>query len=281
MTLTDKPPTAVEMSDAEYFGPDHADKLSHSDCKLLLRSPALYRWVKDHHVRENKPEFDFGHAVHELVLGSGPGIDVIDADDWRLKDSREQRDESYEAGRAPLLRKDYERAQACAEAIYGHPIARKLLDRRDHTEIAMMWDDRGVERKAKADGVSGRIGFDVKSTIDAETKAFGRSAANFGYFTKDPYYRDAMRACLDIDDPGFLFVVVEHHPPHFVNVIEMTAEDVERGAQRNRRAIELFRKCRDADDWPAYGTGINTAHLPVWARIAEDEHYEEQEYTSW
>src|SRR5690606_20048869 len=140
MTITEEqvgPGIYPGMTDAEYFA---HPALSHSDTKLLRRSPAHYRYVKDNDAREFKSEYDFGHVVHELALGSGGGIDVIDAADWRTKAAQEARKESRAAGRAPLLVADYEEAKACADALRLHPLAAKLLDHADHTELAMVWD---------------------------------------------------------------------------------------------------------------------------------------------
>lgn len=252
------------MSDAEYFA---LDALSHSDTKLLRRCPAFYRYVKDNDAREFKSEYDFGHVVHELALGAGGGIDVIDAPDWRTKAARDERDESRAAGRAPILVADYEQAKACVEALRRHPIAAKLLDTADHTEIAMTWDHDGVKLKAKLDLVAGRFGVDLKTTDYAATESFGRSAGKYGYATQDAWYREALRECAGITDPAFLFLVVEKDPPFLVNVIQLDEYDVELGARSNERMIDLYRRCRDADEWPAYGDGINVAQLPRWAEI--------------
>lgn len=266
MTATDiKCGVFPDMTDAEYFA---LPALSHSDLKLMQRtSPAKFRWMKDNDAREFKSEFDFGHVVHELVLGTGGGIEVIEADDWRTKAAKEQRDAARAAGRAPILVADYEQAAACAAGVRMHPVAAKLLDAADHTEIALVWERDGIKFKSKLDLVAGRIGVDVKTTDYADTEAFGRSAGKFGYATQDAFYREAMRACLGIDDPKFLFLVVERDPPYLVNVIELDEYDVELGARRNAALIERYRKCVETGEWPAYGTGINVAQLPRWAEI--------------
>lgn len=257
-------PGVHDLTDAEYFA---HPALSHSDLKLLARCPARYRWVKDNRVVEHRSEFDFGHAVHELVLGAGAGIDIIDADNWRTKAAQEARAESHAAGRAPMLRADYETAETCASAVFNHPVAAKLLNHKDHAEVTCIWEADDVERRAKIDAVSGRFIVDLKTGQSADTDTFGRSAAKFGYATQDAWYRDAARACLDIPEPKFLFVVVEKDPPHLVNVIELDPYDVELGARANKQTVALYRHCRDTDTWPAYGDGINQASLPRWAEI--------------
>lgn len=253
-----------DWTDAEYFA---HDALSHSDTKLLARSPAYYHHVKTTGDKDFKAEFDFGHVVHELALGEGAGIVVVDADSWRTKAAQEAKKEARAEGKAPLLRDEYEQAKACAEAVTRHPIARKLWDTADHFEIAATWDDGDVPRKAKLDLVAGRFGVDLKTTDYAETEAFGRSAGKYGYATQDAWYRDALTEAFGIDEPEFLFVVVEKRPPFLVNVIKLDPYDVDLGHKRNGQMVDLYRRCRDTDTWPAYGDGINQAQLPRWAEI--------------
>jgi hypothetical protein len=260
-------PVHTDMSDRDYFA---HPALSHSDTKLILDSPARYRHLKDNPDRPYRPEFEWGHVVHELALGKGAGIDVIDADDWRTKAAKEARDAALAGGVAPILRHDYDAAVAAVAAIMAHPLAGQLLGHLDHAEVAAIWDDGDVPRKAKLDAICGRFGIDVKTTVNAATEAFGRSAGTFAYHSQDAWYRDALRDAFGIADPKFLFVVVEKHPPYLVNVIELDPYAVELGNKRNRRAIDLYRQCRDSGDWPGYGTGINQAQLPRWAEITEE-----------
>lgn len=268
MTDTTVESSIVDLSDADYFA---HPAFSHSDCKLLLEtSPAKYRWIKDNGERPYKAEFEFGHVVHELCLGVGAGIVPIEAADWRTKAAKEQRDEALAAGRYPILVADLAEATACADAVRAHPLAAKLLDHLDHAEKVAVWDDNGIERKAKIDAVCGRFGIDLKTTGDASNDEFGKSAGKYAYYSQDAWYRDALRACFGIDDPKFLFIVVEKNPPFLVNVIELDPYAVELGAKRNQRGIDLYRQCVNTGFWPAYGDGINQVTLPRWAEIQEE-----------
>lgn len=260
------PVALLEISDHEYFA---HPALSHSDAKLLLDCPARYRWLKDNPDRPYKPEFEFGHVVHELCFGKGGGIHVIDAPDWRTKDAKAARDEAVAQGVAPILIAEYEQAKACADAIRLHPLAAKLLDHLDHAEVAIVWDDKDVQRKAKLDGICGRFGIDLKTTGNASTTEFGHSAGKYAYFSQAAYYIDALTA-IDVAHPDFLFIAVEKQPPYPVNVIQLDPYDVELGHRRNQRAIDLYRRCRATDTWPAYGQGINVAQLPRWAEVHEE-----------
>ena len=113
-----------DMPEADY----HAHPaLSSTDARRLNDCPARFKWFKDGRT-EFKAEFDFGHAAHKLVLGVGAEVDVIDADNWRKKETTQQRDESRAAGRIPVLRDEWQRANEMADVIRRHPIAGRLLD---------------------------------------------------------------------------------------------------------------------------------------------------------
>ena len=89
--MTTEPVT--DLPDAEYFALPH---LSHSDTKLLHRSPAIYRWAKDHPEEQTHSDaFDFGKAVHRLALGVGPEIVTIDADNWRTNGTTPEHEATY------------------------------------------------------------------------------------------------------------------------------------------------------------------------------------------
>jgi len=262
MTDTTTEAGVFEMSDADYFA---LDALSHSDCKLLLDSPAKFEYLRRNPSDAKPPTDDmrFGSAVHAILLG-GPTVQKVDADSWRTNAAKEMRAEAEAGGDIALLTDDYKRAFACANAAYEHTLAAKLLAAADETEVVAIWDDGDIQRRAKLDARSGRFGVDVKTTYNAGTDDFGRSAAKYGYASQAAFYMDALTACWGIDNPAFLFVVIEKTPPFLVNVIEIDPYDLELGRRNNRRALDLYRQCRDTDTYPAYGDGINVCEMPKW-----------------
>lgn len=268
------------MTDVEYFA-DPA--VNHSTLKVMVeRTPAHYRHLMERGHDDPTSDMEFGSAVHSMVLG-GPEVVRVDADSWRTKAAQEAGKEARANGAIPLLVEAYQRAEACRDAIANHSIAGKLLASADHLEVVVKWTDAatGVELKAKLDGISGRIVWDVKTTYNADAEAFGRSAAKYGYHSQAAHYEDAARA-IGIADPKFLFVVVEKEPPHLVSVIELDPYDVELGHKRNRRALDLYTECVKSGEWPGYGDEVVLCELPRWARISEEANDNEEEmYASW
>jgi hypothetical protein len=115
-------------ADVYHSDPVPGGSLSSGGARKLLppSCPALFRhWATNG--QPPKAAFDFGHAAHLLVLGAGPPLAVVDADDWRTKNARAERDAAYRDGAVPILRADHDIVQAIATAIRAHPIARALF----------------------------------------------------------------------------------------------------------------------------------------------------------
>lgn len=264
-------------------GLPHNEYLSHpalsvSGMKMLLSPgcPALFRYYMDH-PRPSKRAYDFGHVVHALVLGDGPQIVPIDADDWRSKDARAQRDEAYAAGQVPILFSEYAEAEACAASVKAHPVAGLLFDA-GRAEVSLFWEDEqtGVRMRGRLDWIREKlgqrvVGVDLKTAASADPETFARTAASYGYAQQQAQYEDGIVAAGLDDDPAFLFVVVEKSPPYLVSVIELDPESVRIGRAMNRRAALIYKRCLESNTWPGFGPGVSTVSLPVWWMLQNEE----------
>jgi hypothetical protein len=78
---------------------------------LLFKSPAH---AYANHPRftpqepDNDTKYSIGSVAHPLFLEGINNCVVIDADDWRKKETKEQRDLAYKEGKTPLLKNQYE-----------------------------------------------------------------------------------------------------------------------------------------------------------------------------
>jgi hypothetical protein len=264
---------AYDLPEHEYLSdPVEGGSLSFSGAKTLLPPgcPALFRH-RQSNGRPPKPAFDFGHAVHSMVLGVGEPIVVIDADDWRGKAAREARDAAYAAGHVPLLAADHATAKAAADAVRAHPRAGALFAE-GIAEQSLFWRDPlyGVWRRCRIDWrttlPSGRpVVVDLKTCVSAEPSAIGKAVANYHYYQQHPYYLDGVKALGLAEDPAFLFVFVEKEAPHLVTVCELDEAAVEAGQRRNQAALALYAECVETDIWPSYTDDVTVVQLPRWA----------------
>lgn len=274
-------PGIYDVPEAEYHAdPVDGGSLSSSEAKLLLDSPARFRWRRDHG-EEHRDTFDFGHAAHGLVLGVGRQVEVFEYDNWLTKAAKADKEASYEAGLVPLLRKEWCVVEAMAVALHEHPSAGKLLARDSgEPEQTLVWRDResGVMLRALIDWLrvkpaTGRhITCDYKTTsTSADARTFGKTAARYGYHQSAGWYLDGISTLLDVEDPAFLFIVQERRPPYLVNVVELDRYALTIGRERNRRAIDIYVECVAADSWPGYGPDVELASLPRWAELQHEE----------
>lgn len=249
-----------DMPEADY----HAHPaLSQSLAKLLLppSTPAHFQWRRDN-PQLPRDVFDFGHAAHELVLGKGAGIVVIDAKDWRTKAAQEKRDAARAEGKAPMLTADFDRVQAMAAAIHAHPTALALLQ--GQTEQSVFWQHDNIPLRCRMDSVPNLgtpIIVDYKTTTDASPTGFAKSVIDYGYDLQAAWYLAAANE-IGLEGADFVFIAQEKEPPHLVGVYVLDDEALDRGRDLMRRALDTYRDCTDTGQWPGYPTDIQTLTLP-------------------
>ncbi|MBO0743604.1 MAG: PD-(D/E)XK nuclease-like domain-containing protein [Candidatus Dormibacteraeota bacterium] len=243
----------------------HADatSLSQSGAKSLLDCPAVYAWERDH-PPEPTEAMEFGTALHTLVLGTGPEVITVDAESWRTKTAQETRALTRAAGKIPLLKPQWEQAQAMAAAVWAKPAAAQLLaGGRPEVSAYATHEETGVLRRARFDYLRDDLIIDYKTAFSADPDEWRRNAARYGYHLQHAWYIDIARA-LDLDIRGLVFVVQQKTPPYPVTCVELVPSAVELGRQRARLALQMFRDCTEAGCWPDYAESIVPVDLPDW-----------------
>lgn len=267
-------PGVYDLPAEDYHAdPVEGGSLSSTGARRLLPPycPAIFRWEKDHPVF--KDDFDFGHAAHQMILGAGPEIEVFTATSWSKKADQQAKKAAREEGRIPLLEKDHEVVREMAEVLRAHPIASALIDpEHGKPEQTLVWRDErtGVWRRALVDWLPNRpetgrlIVTDYKTTHSAHPEKIQKSAYDYGYHQQADWYLDGVRA-LDLGpDPAFVFVFQEKTAPYLVTVVQLDAVAMRLGREKNREAIDLYRRCVAADRWPGYSDEVELIPLPAW-----------------
>lgn len=277
-----KVPSIVRgMPEADYFA---HPALSASGAKLLLQAPALFQ-----HERTNprtSRAFDYGHAAHTKVLGVGAETRVIPDDilgangATSTKAAKDFIAQARADGAVPIKPDEAARIDAMADQLSSHTLAMRLLSEGEPEVSLFAEHPAGVAVRGRLDWLGRRIVTDYKSTTCADPKWFARSAVPaYGYHVSAAHYLD-LAAANDLDVAGFAFIVQEKNPPHLVEVIELDAFALDRGAQLMHRAAEIFRDCTESGLWPGYGRSDRwtTVSLPPWA--LSDTNYHEEHYAS-
>jgi hypothetical protein len=274
-------PGVYSLTDEEYFAPALANAtLSSSGAKLLLApgGPARFRHQLDTRAVTVKREFDVGHAVHTLVLGSGPEpVPYVgtgtDPEAWRSNADKAAVAEIRAAGKVPLKLSDFETVTAMAVAVRKHPLAGKLFVN-GRPEQTLIWRDEatGVMCRMKTDWLRATGFVDLKTTDNAGPDSLSKSVYNFGYYIQDAFYRRGFRALHPGVDPWCAFVAVEKQPPHLVHVHQLKERALAYGDRKVSEALERYRDCTASGVWPGYPEDeITEIDLPAYVRTEEWE----------
>lgn len=252
--------------------------LSNSEAKHLIPpkgNPARFRWEKDHK-KPTRRVFEIGTAAHALVLGTGPVLVEIEADNWRGKQANQEADEARAEGAVPLLTHEYRMVQDMAAALRGHRTAAALFDPdRGEVEQSLLWLDgpTGVMRRARLDHLphptDGRaIIADYKTCESADAEACSKSMWRYGYNRQAAAYLDGARALRRAaDDAMYVIVYQEKVAPYLVHVFEVDAMALEIGRAQNRAALELYARCVAEDRWPGW-EDVDLLGVPGWIENA-------------
>jgi hypothetical protein len=276
MTVTELAGIVYGLSDSAYHS---RPELSSTEARLLLQSPAKYRWRKDNPpLIDDSPKFDIGKAVHAKVLGQGAEVVVVDADDWRSRAARDARQEARDAGKAPLLTREFEAVNAMAESVLAHPTGKALLSQPGDTEVSLFADVDGVPTRSRFDFLPDRterrtVAVDLKTTVDASKRAFESSVARYEYAVQRAWYLDDLRVITGESDAEMVFLAVEKEPPYLVAVYQVPSVWADKGHVMAARARSVWAQCNSAGEWPGYAPTIQLLDEPTWHVYQFEEEY--------
>lgn len=285
MTLLSGPITAPGLydlsADAYHADPCPEPSVSHSIARLLIDRSPLH--ASKAHPRitpgpreetKRRDDMALGTAAHKLTLGKGKSLIVIDADDFRTKAAREARDEAAAQGLTPILRADYQTAEAMA------PLARQALEswlggslNGAHVEATAAALEGKFWRRAMMDVVTPdlRCIIDYKTTEDASVEAAERRIFGNGYDTQAAFYMHM----LDLLDPAgkgqrrVVFLFQERDCPEALSLHELDAAAMELAEHRMKIARGRWDKCLAAGKWPGYEPGPHLVSPKPWM-LADD-----------
>jgi len=274
-------------ADAYHADPAEVPSLSASIAAILCtQSPAHARAahprLNPDFERVEKPHFDLGTVVHQLLLeGHTDSLVAVDAKDWRTNAAQEERDAAYAAGKTPILAKELPRITAMVDAV-NDQLAKHEADPPLFTdgkaEQTIIWEEEGgVVCRARLDWLRDDLGaVDDLKTVGraggADPYRFSRSLFGIGYDIKAAFYLRGIKAVTGAE-PEFRFVAIETEPPYALSVIGIAPSTRMLGEKKVRRALDLWRTCLDKNDWPAYTRRVAYAELPGW----EEERWLERE----
>ena len=251
---------------------------SYSVAKVLLEKSPQHAYLQ-HPLLGNEPRkptaaMDKGSIIHGLLLGGGPEIEIIQADNFRTKAAQELKAMAYEENKIPILQKDMDTIDEAVENIKEQILELTPYFFDDHeSELSIRWEmDNGVKTQTRIDWIrlaTGKI-IDLKSCSDANPKVLDRKIIDFGYDIQEALYLQCANKAWPEMAGRFTweFIFVEPEPPYMVSVITTDSSMSWLGESKVRRASDKWKAGLASDQWPGYGRQVVSA--PPWAVSREE-----------
>ena len=247
---------------------------SASDLKLITSTcPQVfyqnkYEKVKLEHEPALKKAFRVGELCHAFTLEPDRAKkDYGVCLSRSTKAGKVQAEEMAAKGIEPITSQEYELASNVANAVWSHPIAKKLLSN-GFPELSFWKEDKetGLICKARCDfitfgGYSDDTIVDLKTTGEGNSHPdkFIKSIANYLYHLQAAHYLEVIGA------KRFVFIAVEKVYPYAISITELDEDALAEGKRLRQAALKLISKCHTDAHWHGYAEEIQTLSLPSWA----------------
>ena len=259
------------MTEKEYR--EHA-AISRSELFKISESPEKFKYYQEH-PEPPTPSLIFGQLFHAMALQPETVAEqfaVAPNIDRRTKAGKEAfaEFEAQSEGKTIVSVDMVEQATAMCEALSRNDFVQKLL--KGEKEKVFFWNDdlTGEPCKCRVDCLTelgdNLIVVDLKSTENAETEAFMRSAIKYGYDFQSAMYSKGVEVNTG-KKPLFVFIAIEKKPPYAINILQADELFICRGYDLFREYIGIYRECKQNDNWWGYlgrYNQINNLALPSY-----------------
>lgn len=259
------------------------------------RCPQKARWEREEKEEDDQTQaMGVGTAIHKAVLedADGPGFHVGECEDTLgdgsactnpakyLVDGQwvcgVHGDEEDATRKTALKPGDDELVESAAEALLNTPASAQYLADLDLREVVAMFRWRGLQFRARIDGVNllddGVQLVEVKSVRDASPDAIERKLIRDDDWMQDPFYTTAWNMAVhgdeDLQVQEFVYVCVEKEPPYVVQPYGYPHGHRKNMQLHTQKLMNRLRFAIEEDMWPNgyVGDVVGTLDLPRWAQ---------------
>jgi hypothetical protein len=243
--------------------------ISSSALKVILQKSPAHAREYQLNGRPPKGHYDVGSAVHTHMLGGAPIVfwgKGDGQDKWTTNDAKQFKKDAYAAKQIPLL-KDQEKAVLgmVASLRRRSDVGAWLEPGGFIAEQSGFWIDpvTGLWCRFRTDAVphyddgGEMVVVDLKTGYDVSPDGIARAIASCRYDLQKAHYVAGLQRLMDVDlirpaEITYVLAFVEKDPP-YDTVVRRIGPRTTAHAERHRRdALELFRECRELDEWPGY-----------------------------
>lgn len=251
--------------------------LNFSRAKHLLRSAAHFKAETEDEEKETTEAQHIGTLAHAMVL-EGKDLRSMFAVKPKGMSFANKEGKAWRSEQTlPILKEeDMDFVPAAADAISSDPHAAAILagcPLREHGISGMM---QGVQCKALLDlagegAGSWAIG-DAKTCVDASPDGFSKAVFRSHYDMQIAWYADLLGIVEQLDSSPFAFwLAIEKPNAIAVPVYVATAQVLESGRRKVAKALDLYKRCLESGEWPAYSSGPLNLKVPKWAAYFGEE----------
>ncbi len=279
----------IDIPEDQYHA-DPCDKpsLSNSIAKMIVEETPLQAYLKHPKLGGKKQEgeeeevskFDMGKAAHAYLLQGINNMVIVDADSWRTKAAKEERDTAQSAGKFPLLRSQYNSVVLMAKAAHGYiertpDFGMQLSD--GYAEQTLIWaEDTPFPKRARLDWISkqGCTVLDYKTTkCGLRYDEIRRHIEQMGYDMQDVFYSDGVRE-LKGREPRFIFLFQSTEAPYICQMYSLDVAFRHTAREKVDYATRMWEQCLTEGYWPGSVNRILSLEPSPWSQANWDERME-------
>jgi len=234
--------------------------------KEILRSPAHAKEM----MTNPKPPTDAmvnGTLVHKAILQPNLLEKMVVSPKFdRRTNAGKAAAADFEAtnvGKEIVDQETMDLVKGCVDKIYSHPVARAALSE-GKAEQTILWQEDGLDFKARPDFFTNSIGVELKTARDASPRGFARQAGSLKYALQAAHYLRGLSHVLGEKHDTFLFVCVETTAPYAVAVYELDQESLKTGRAQWDRAVASYQECIKTGNWPGYSQSVQMLTIIDW-----------------
>lgn len=175
--------------------------------------------------------------------------------------------EAANAGKTILKESELATVRAQAAAVRAHPEVARLLAGAQ-TELSVTWNEprHGIACKGRVDLWNPKLSIlaDLKGCPTTDPRAFGRHAAQMGYFAQLAHYKQGVEHALERSVYEVLIIAVETEAPYDVAVFELADDDLEVGRIYVDSYLDKLKASLDSNVWPGRCPTKQRIQLPSY-----------------
>jgi len=244
---------------------------------LLTQTPAHARMahprLSPQQDREESSRLDLGTIAHGLLLeGDDSRVVVIEADDWRTKAAKDERDAARLEGKLPILVKDFDIVSNMVETaqttIGQSEVATEFSAA--IPEQTLIWQEADIWLRCRPDKATPdwRVVFDYKTCAGTAHPAVWAktSMVRYGYDLQAAINLRGVKALGLAKKTTFVFLVQEMEPPYALSIVSLAPSWITLADDKLRVAMSLWKGCTRKNEWPGYPARVAYVDAPAYAQ---------------